>query len=218
MVHTQAKGYDQVVRARVIAHDLVGNKEVKFTSGWISLLDGLTGLSSATPVPLGAYVVVADDPGCVVTEGGRLDSKVKGMLVPGSCMEVVATRMEEGLVRGLVAGGGHVTLFETSPITGTEETMHAMPVPFGTYRIIQNALTVTTAVSSSSSVVAKLQLNATVEIAETRVEEGGSSRVRGRIRGGNARSHGGNVLVGWVTLFEVKRAKMRMFAHPQHQP
>ena len=48
---------------------------------------------------------------CVITDGGQLDSKVKGSFVPGSFMEVVATRMEEGIVRGLIASGGHVTLF-----------------------------------------------------------------------------------------------------------
>lgn len=239
VVHAQVKGYDQVVRARVIVHDLpgrtpqeadeddkgsvggggekiidgnIGNQGVRITSGWISLLDALTGSRSASPVPLGAYVVVADEPGCVVTEGGRLDSKVKGTLLPGSCMEVAATRMEEGVVRGLIASGGHVTLFETSPDVGVEGAMHGMPVPLGTYRIIQNALTVTDCVSSSSSVVVKLHLNAAVEIVETRVEEGGSTRVRGRIGGGKARSSG---MAGWITLFEVRRTKMRLYAHPQ---
>mmetsp|Transcript_30544 Transcript_30544/g.63904 ORF Transcript_30544/g.63904 Transcript_30544/m.63904 type:complete len:512 (-) Transcript_30544:889-2424(-) len=252
VVHTQVKGYDQVVRARVIVHDLprrvprkadadnngrgvgggsdcyvggggniangdVGNKGMKVTSGWISLLDALTGSSGASPVPLGAYVVIADEPGCVVTEGGRLDSKVRETLLPGSCMEIVATRMEEGLVRGLVASGGHVTLFEIGAGIGMEGAMHGMPVPLGTYRIIQNALTVTSAVASYSSVVMKLHLNATVDIVETRVEEGGSSRVRGRIGNGSTRSSS-SAVVGWITLFEVRRTKMRMYAHPQQQP
>jgi len=274
VVQTQVKG--DRVRARIIVtndekeeessllllnnknNNNGGNKQFKkFTSGWISLLNALTGSSGASPVPLGAYVVVAE-PACVITEGGRLDSKVKGTLVPGSCMEVVATRMEEGVVRGLIEGGGHVTLFvpprnnassakgtnnHNSTANNTANTnnnasgnnnsnsgrknsdggrMFAMPVPLGTYQIIQSGLSVTTGISSTSSILMKIQLNATAEIIETRVEDG---RVRGRIcavvnedgtrvvgyekaagmRSGSSTSSTGtasNNASGWIHLFE----------------
>eukprot|EP00804_Cyclotella_cryptica_P013784 CCRYP_016891-RA/>CCRYP_016891-RA protein AED:0.03 eAED:0.03 QI:587/1/1/1/1/1/3/401/700 len=112
VVETQVKG--DRVRARCIVPPTPNEEGIvvggKFQSGWISLLNAMTGASGAQPVPLGAYVAVAES-GCVITEGGRLDSKVKGTLSPGSCIEVVATRIEEGVVRGLIAAGGHVTLF-----------------------------------------------------------------------------------------------------------
>lgn len=240
VVQTEVKG--DRVRARVIVPNLPqkeedgdfninsggGNKKasqvMKFTSGWISLLNALTGSSGASPVPLGAYVVVAE-PGCVITEGGRLDSKVKSTLVPGSCMEVVATRMEEGVVRGLIASGGHVTLFvppdssrKNSAVTTSDNNsrknadggrMFAMPVPLGTYQIIHNGLTVTTGIESTSSIAMKLQLNATAEVTETRVENG---RVRGRICAvvnedgsrvvGYEKASGSDNASGWINLFE----------------
>ena len=241
VVQTQVK--NDRVRARVIVPNLPQDDDgdnnggkaapLKFTSGWISLLNALTGSSGASLVPLGAYVVVAE-PGCVITEGGRLDSKIKGKLAPGSCLEVVATRMEEGVVRGLVEGGGHVTLFapprggnnnknnnnnnngRTKPDNGR---MFAMPVPLGTYQIIQNGLSVTSGISVTSSTLVKLQSNINVEIIETRVENG---RVRGRIcsvlvnedgtrvkAGSTCTSStsggsggGGEVTNGWINLFE----------------
>ena len=141
-------------------------------------------------------------------------------------MEVVATRMEEGVVRGLIDGGGHVTLFvpprksaSNSNIGSSEKKksdggrMFAMPVPLGTYQIIQNGLSVTTNIESTSAIQMKLQLNSTVEIVETRVEDG---RVRGRIcavvneDGGSvvgfekaSKSSGNSHDVnGWINLFE----------------
>ena len=246
VVQTQVK--NDRVRARVIVPNLPSQDDddddnnggktaapLKFTSGWISLLNALTGSSGASLVPLGAYVVVAE-PGCVITEGGRLDSKIKGKLAPGSCLEVVATRMEEGVVRGLVEGGGHVTLFAPPRGGGGKNgnnnnnngrakpdngRMFAMPVPLGTYQIIQNGLSVTSGISVTSSTLVKLQSNKNVEIIETRVENG---RVRGRIcsvlvnedgtrvkagstcttsissSGGS--SGGGEVTTGWINLFE----------------
>lgn len=230
VVQTEVKG--DRVRARVIVPNLPGDDEastsggqVKFTSGWVSLLNALTGSSGASLVPLGAYVVVAE-PGCVITEGGRLDSKVKGKLIPGSCCEVVATRMEEGVVRGLLEEGGHVTLF--APPRGSvnannsngarkQDTgrMFAMPVPLGTYQIIHNGLPVTAdiSVTVTSSTQTKLQQNTNVEVLETRVDEG---RVRGRICtavGNNERQLGGScagstngsqagMIHGWINLFE----------------
>ena len=230
VVQTLVKG--DRVRARVIVPNLPshddgggdgggGRPQLKFTRGWISLLNALTGSSGAALVPLGAYVVVAE-PGCVITEGGRLDSKVKGKLVPGSCMEVVATRMEEGVVRGLIEdSGGHVTLFapprgspnananngRTKPDAGR---MFAMPVPLGTYRILQNDLAVTSGISASSPILARLQQKVTVEVIETRVEEG---RVRGRIcsterqltasiASATTGSQSSSVVNGWINLFE----------------
>jgi len=232
VVQTEVKG--DRVRARVIVPSLpsqddesTGGGQVKFTSGWVSLLNALTGSSGASLVPLGAYVVVAE-PGCVITEGGRLDSKVKGKLIPGSCCEVVATRMEEGVVRGLLEEGGHVTLF--APPRGSVTTnannsngarkqdtgrMFAMPVPLGTYQIIHNGLLVTADISVTSSTQTKLQHNTNVEVLETRVDEG---RVRGRICtviGNNERqiaagscagsTTGGSqagMIIGWINLFE----------------
>jgi len=229
VVQTEVKG--DRVRARVIVPNLPSQDDestsggkVKFTSGWVSLLNALTGSSGASLVPLGAYVVVAE-PGCVITEGGRLDSKVKGKLIPGSCCEVVATRMEEGVVRGLLEEGGHVTLFAPPRGSVTVNTsngaprkqdtgrMFAMPVPLGTYQIIHNGLLVTADISLTSSTQTKLQHNTNVEVLETRVDEG---RVRGRICatiGNNERQLGGSctgsttgsqtgMIHGWINLFE----------------
>ena len=226
VVQTEVKG--DRVRARVIVPNLPQDDEstsggqVKFTSGWVSLLNALTGSSGASLVPLGAYVVVAE-PGCVITEGGRLDSKVKGKLIPGSCCEVVATRMEEGVVRGLLEEGGHVTLFapprgsvtvNTSNGARKQDTgrMFAMPVPLGTYQIIHNGLPVTADISVTSSTQTKLQQNTNVEVLETRVDEG---RVRGRVcvvgnerqlaTGSCAGSTSGSqagMIHGWINLFE----------------
>jgi hypothetical protein len=172
-------------------------------------LNALTGASGASPVPLGAYVAVAEG-GCVITEGGRLDSKEKGILTTGSCIEVVATRIEEGTVRGLIAAGGHVTLFvlngastnRLAAVGGTKNPdggrMFAMPVPLGTYQVVQNGLAVTSGLSLNSPVSMKLKVNACAEIAETRVEGG---RVRGRL---TAVGYGGvaKEVNGWMSLFE----------------
>jgi hypothetical protein len=204
VVETQVKG--DRVRARCIVPPMPNEEGVsggKFQSGWISLLNAMTGASGAQPVPLGAYVAVAES-GCVITEGGRLDSKVKGNLSPGSCIEVVATRIEEGVVRGLIAAGGHVTLFVPTGKTdrgGVQREggrMFAMPVPLGTYQIIRNGVEVTTGISSSSPVSVKLKLDACAEIVETRVEDG---RVRGRM---SAVGYGGvsKEAKGWINLFE----------------
>ena len=215
VVQTQVKG--DRVRARVMAEETMEDGRTKFTRGWISLLNAITGSSGASPVPLGAYVVVAE-PGCAITEGGGLGSKVRGTLVPGSCMEVVATRMEGGVVRGLIDGGGHVTLFvpPRNNATTTSEgerrknadggRMYAMPVPLGTYRIIHAGLPVTSGISSTSSVMIKLGVGATAEIVETRVENG---RVRGRTcavanEDGSACGPGGDA-GGWINLFEPDR-------------
>eukprot|EP00984_Skeletonema_dohrnii_P011757 scaffold4725_cov140-Skeletonema_dohrnii-CCMP3373.AAC.1 len=214
VVETTVKG--DRVRARCLVpplsqegDDQPGKKPARFQSGWISLLNALTGASGASPVPLGAYVAVAEG-GCVITEGGRLDSKEKGTLNPGSCIEVVATRIEEGTVRGLIAAGGHVTLFvlngastnRLAAMGGTKNPdggrMFAMPVPLGTYQVVQNGLSVTTGLSMNSPVSMKLKVNACAEIAETRVEGG---RVRGRL---TAVGYGGvaKEVSGWMSLFE----------------
>lgn len=207
VVETQVKG--DRVRARCIVPPVPNEDGTcntvggKFQSGWISLLNAMTGASGAQPVPLGAYVAVAES-GCVITEGGRLDSKVRGNLSPGSCIEVVATRIEEGVVRGLIAAGGHVTLFVPTGRTdrsGAQREggrMFAMPVPLGTYQIIQNGVNITTGISSASPVSVKLKQDACAEIVETRVEDG---RVRGRI---SAVGYGGisKEARGWIDLFE----------------
>ncbi|KAL7521003.1 hypothetical protein ACHAWX_005693 [Stephanocyclus meneghinianus] len=205
VVETQVKG--DRVRARCIVPPMPNEEGIvaggKFQSGWISLLNAMTGASGAQPVPLGAYVAVAES-GCVITEGGRLDSKVKGTLTPGSCIEVVATRIEEGVVRGLIAAGGHVTLFvptgrvDRGGVQREGGRMFAMPVPLGTYQIIQNGVEVTTGISGSSPVSVRLKLDACAEIVETRVEDG---RVRGRM---SAVGYGGvsKEAKGWINLFE----------------
>jgi hypothetical protein len=205
VVETQVKG--DRVRARCIVPPMPGSDTGgRFQSGWISLLNAMTGASGAQPVPLGAYVAVAES-GCAVTEGGRLDSKVKGSLAPGSCIEVVATRIEEGVVRGLIAAGGHVTLFVPSGRGGAATAggksqdggkMFAMPVPLGTYQVIKNGLEVTTGISSLSPVSIKLKQEACAEIVETRVEDG---RVRGRM---SAVGYSGvsKEARGWINLFE----------------
>ncbi len=201
VVETEING--DRVRARIIVPDLPPHgdgddddeEEKESTtsrSGWISLPNARTGCSGASPVPLGAYVVVAEPGGCIVTEGGGVDSKVKYKLPPGSCMEIVATRIEGGVVRGLIDGGGHVTLFvpprmhAASNISNTEGrksddggTMLAMPVPLGTYQIVRTGLLVTAGMSYDSSIVAKLQTKYMAEVVETCVENG---RVRGKIR------------------------------------
>ncbi len=41
-------------------------------SGWISLLNALTGSSGALPVPLGAYVVVSEPGGCMTNSLSEL--------------------------------------------------------------------------------------------------------------------------------------------------
>ncbi len=213
VVETEING--DRVRARVIVPDLPScidgdnNEEDASThvqgrsrSGWISLLNAHTGSSGASPVPFGAYVVVAEPGGCIVTEGGGIDSNVKRKLPPGSCMEIVATRIESGLVRGLMDGGGHVTLFvpprmkmsarvlgnrtdDDCEIFGAEGrksddggTMLAMPVPLGTYQIVRGGLSVTFGRSSDSTMIAKLPSKSMAEVVETCVE---NERVRGRI-------------------------------------
>jgi hypothetical protein len=114
VVETTVKG--DRVRARCLVPPLPQEgddqkKPARFQSGWISLLNALTGASGASPVPLGAYVAVAEG-GCTITEGGRLDSKEKGTLNPGSCIEVVATRIEEGT---------QWSLFESTRCSGWNE-------------------------------------------------------------------------------------------------
>ena len=113
-------------------------------------------------------------------------------------MEIVATRIEGGVVRGLIDGGGHVTLFvpprmhAASNISNTDHgssgaegrksddggTMLAMPVPLGTYQIVRTGLLVTAGMSCESSIVVKLQTKYMAEVVETCVENG---RVRGKI-------------------------------------
>lgn len=211
VIQTQVK-CDQVVRARVFV------PQHSFSFGWVDLLNAsrmrnssslLLSAAAALPVPLGAYIVISDEPGCVITEGGRLDSKEKGTLGPGSCMEVVATRLEEsGVVRGLIAGGGHVTLLippradiskaasfddlddsrKKSNIDEGQITF-AMPVPIGRYQIMEGGISVSSDIipSPSSPLVMKLPLNATVKIIKTHVisfeGEGKSSSSNSRVRG-----------------------------------
>jgi len=196
-----------------IGNNNAGNKK-GFQSGWISLLN-LSGSSAASPVPLGAYVTVSES-GCIVTEGGRLDSKVKEIIAPGSCIEICSTRIEDGVVRGLLTSGGYISLFSSlgkASIAGSRGgavgaaaskigsgQMFAMPVPLGTYQNLQDGLVITSGVSSTSPMITKLKKDACAEIVETRVEDG---RVRGRIQSviyGGATTEAN----GFINLFEPK--------------
>jgi len=165
-------------------------------------------VTNANAVPLGAYVAVSTS-GCIVTEGARRDSKTKTTIAYGASMEVVATRIEfeesnafkcrcgrETLrgsvaVRGLVASGGHVTLF-ILPMSssGTFEShcacglpvqrIYATPVQLGTYKITHSkGVALTAEITPNSETVTMLEQNTHVDIVETRVEEGGC--VRGRV-------------------------------------
>lgn len=107
---TETKVMAGRVRARCIVYPRGSNgitsrtKVGKSQFGWISLVD-----SAASPVGLGEYVVVSEN-GCVITEGANLCSKMKYSVACGMCIEVVATRIEDGVVRGLVSSGGYVNL------------------------------------------------------------------------------------------------------------
>jgi len=253
----QVCGYGVATWARIKVPDVVASHQekkhlsrdekkesMKFMSVWICLLDTRTGLSGATPVPLGTYVIIADWPGCNITEGAQLDSKNESAtLTPGSIMEVVATRMEKGMVLGLTASGGYVTLFHFTSKYGNSGTqidsnnslqqrnddgnqiiITAIPIPLGIYQVIHGALTVTSDISSASSCQTKLALNTMVEIMETHVEKGSTdeSRVRGRFRTTNADCGGvvhdasGNIdNGGWITMLEAHGPKMRMYVQPK---
>ncbi|KAL7469094.1 hypothetical protein ACHAXS_009339 [Conticribra weissflogii] len=223
VVQTEVK--NNRVRARCIVPNAVADEDASgdgaaggnkkgFQSGWISLLN-LSGSSAASPVPLGAYVTVSES-GCIVTDGGRLDSKVKEIIAPGSCIEICSTRIEDGVVRGLLSSGGYISLFSSlgkASIAGSRGgavgaaaskigsgQMFAMPVPLGTYQNLQDGLVITSGVSSTSPMITKLKKDACAEIVETRVEDG---RVRGRIQSviyGGATTEAN----GFINLFEPK--------------
>jgi len=194
VVQTQVKG--DRVRARICSFMDINNENHEGTSGWINLLNSISGSAGSSPVPLGAYIVVAEKGG-IITQGGRLDSNIKGTLDQGSCMEVTATRIEEGTVRGLIEGGGYVTLFAQGQI-------YASPVPLGLYTIIHSGLYVTRTLPPTSSTLMKLQLMDSVEVIQTCVD---NRIVRGRIVGvanedGSSSSSSGT---GWITMFEPNR-------------
>ncbi|KAL7463009.1 hypothetical protein ACHAXS_003402, partial [Conticribra weissflogii] len=204
-------------------------------------------VTNANAVPLGAYVAVSTS-GCIVTEGARRDSKTKTTIAYGASMEIVATRIEfeesnafkcrcgrETLrgsvaVRGLVASGGHVTLF-ILPMSssGTFEShcacglpvqrIYATPVQLGTYKITHSkGVALTAEIAPNSETVTMLEQSTHVDIVETRVEDGGC--VRGRVNlvrlnhsisseetavgdGNNATTATKDVSIsGWVSLFE----------------
>merc|ERR1712194_434664 len=192
----------------------------------------------------GPYVIVSN---CNITEGARLDSKKTATtLALGSCMEVFATLIEEGVVRGLTSRGGYVTLFHLNSKCGdsgtginsndsprqkndcgTQVIINATPIPLGIYQIVHGALTVTSGISSSSSCRRKLALNTMVDIVETHIEKVSTdeSHVRGRFRATNADCGGvdhdtsSNINDGgWITMLEVHGRKMRMYVRPkQHK-
>ena len=249
MVQTRVRSGDGVVLARVIVSSTVSfqeedkgttasgtNRTSRTKSGWITLQNPQTSFVGATPTPLGAYVIVADDDaGCVVTEGASVNSKVKGGLKPGHFTEVVATRMEDrGVVRGLLASGGYITLFD-APKYGkgrkiTKSSTVAMSVPVGIYQTVEDALNVTVGIAPSSLLLKRLPLSSTIDVLETHVENGSASggsssdRVRARIQVVNIEKQNGmdDYTVsksdeGWITVFETRRDKMRMYAHPKQQ-
>ena len=196
---------------------------------------------SPSRYPLGPYVVIEN---CKLTEGARLDSKETATaLAPGSCIEIVATLIEEGVVRGLTSRGGYVTLFDLNSKygdsgtainkndiprqkenCGTQVMINATPIPLGIYKIIHGALTVTSGISSSSSCLRKLELNSMVEIVETHIEKRSivESHVRGRFRATNADRVGvdhdtsSNINDGgWITMLEVHGPRMKMYVRPK---
>eukprot|EP00804_Cyclotella_cryptica_P013775 CCRYP_016898-RA/>CCRYP_016898-RA protein AED:0.26 eAED:0.23 QI:0/-1/0/1/-1/1/1/0/724 len=105
VVETRVHG-DRVRARCIFAPSSSGEKPLH---GWISLFNTVTGSSGASAVPLGAYVA-SSEANCLVTEGTSLYSKVQGKLPQGSCVEIVATRIEDGVIRGLISTGGHVTI------------------------------------------------------------------------------------------------------------
>jgi hypothetical protein len=80
----------------------------KWLQGWTSLFNPATGSSVASPIDLGAYI--ASSRRCLITETASIYSKVHGRLQKGTCSDIVATRLEDGVVRGLLSTGGYVTL------------------------------------------------------------------------------------------------------------
>jgi hypothetical protein len=217
--------------------DRVAKAQRKFRGGWITISeeDGneeqtASGSKAATahPIPLGAYTVVSTS-GCAVTEGASCESKLKSILPSGSCMEVVTTRIEfeekhqriecscgrEGVhnavaVRGLLASGGHVTLF-VLPIStsGTFDNLcacgqlvqrtNAKAFPSGMYRIIHPEGVYLTMGIAESQIITKLDINTFVNVVETGVEAG---CVRGRVNVSVGGSNGVEFLTGWINLFE----------------
>lgn len=217
--------------------DRVAKVQRKFRGGWITISeeDGneeqtASGSKAATahPIPLGAYTVVSTS-GCAVTEGASCESKLKSILPSGSCMEVVTTRIEfeekhqriecscgrEGVhnavaVRGLLASGGHVTLF-VLPIStsGTFDNLcacgqlvqrtNAKAFPSGMYRIIHPEGVYLTMGIAESQIITKLDINTFVNVVETGVEAG---CVRGRVNVSVGGSNGVEFLTGWINLFE----------------
>jgi hypothetical protein len=103
----ETRVYGDRVRARCIFSP--ANPGEKSSHGWISLFNTVTGSSGASALPLGSYVAWSKA-NCLVTEGASLYSKVQGKLSRGTLVEIVATRIEDGAVRGLISTGGHVTL------------------------------------------------------------------------------------------------------------
>mmetsp|Transcript_5255 Transcript_5255/g.11927 ORF Transcript_5255/g.11927 Transcript_5255/m.11927 type:complete len:1039 (+) Transcript_5255:164-3280(+) len=240
----------QVVRARCMvpvvvsplsAEQFVGGNEFtpskpqrKFRSGWITLGDDKNSTDvTASPIPVGAYVVTTDDP-LMSCDG---NSKIKSILPSGSCMEVVTTRVEfeedtkmmncrccdrEGMyytvaVRALIASGGYVTLFVASMGTsGTHGSLcvcgqlvphvvYAEPVPLGKYRVTQ-PVCLTQDSGHKSPMITQLNENACVQVIETRVEDG---RVRGRVKiidfaNGDDDQIRKESTTGWVSLSSLR--------------
>jgi hypothetical protein len=210
VVETQVKG-DRVRARCLVSSD--GGDSMSSANGWISLFNAVTGSSGASAVPLGAYVAVAES-GCTVTDGGSITSKVRETLARGSCVKIVATRIEDGEVRGLIATGGHVTLISSEKASATkgiqriqeadQATHHLMPVPCGIYQIIYpNGLAVSAGVEEDTPVTIKLDVETRIQVVETSVENG---RVRGRIVSYVVKNDKRKKLEnGWIDLFESSR-------------
>ena len=227
---------EQVVRARCMVpvvivpptsmNTIIAKPQRKFRNGWITLFGGegstkdLNCSVAAFPIPLGAYVFMADDP---LLLG---DNKVKFPI--SSIGEIVTTRIEfedkerEGMqhsvaVRGLVATGGYVTLCTISiGASGTNLRLsgfvrsetYAASVPLGTYRITHptNLSPDVLKNAANDDVVTQLEKNERVRIVETRVEDG---CVRGRVgevfsarRSRHINSKDTQKTIGWISLFE----------------
>ena len=205
VVETQITG--DRVRARCIA--AASSKGEKAMNGWISIFNTVTGSSSASPVPCGAYISVAQK-GCTVTERGSLNSNIKSLLKRGSFVDIVSTCIEDDTVRGLISTGGYVTLIglkrthikKNGKPSSAKDEQYLMYVPTGVYKVIDpDGLPVFMGVESDSPSALDLKLDCQVIVVETCVR---NERVVGRIIAvinENVRHE----VHGWINLFESKR-------------
>jgi hypothetical protein len=227
MLTTDFEGV-RTIRARCMLYADSTSKK-RFISGWITLSEEGKGNSgqhrvNAFPIPIGAYVVSSKEPLMSYT-----GSKIKAILLSGSCMEVNATRIEFDesetvkcncgqestypviAVNALISLGGYATLFnlpvdKSVPCACGREvatlTSFAEPVKLGVYKVVHpNGVFLTEGIGPNTPIISTLKQNARAEVIETRFVDG---CVRGKI----------NILfscdvsemcdmkTGWISLFE----------------